>query len=281
MSQSETDQKFAKADDLRKFAREVLTRVGVPSDHAAMTANSLVEADQRGVHTHGLAYLPVYVQRLMAGGINPAPAIRLVSERPSTALIDGDNGLGQVVGVQAIQLAINKAREHGAGLVGVRNSNHFGAAAHYAMAAAREGMIGLAMSNIGPTMAPWGGITPCYGNNPISYAVPTGEAAIVLDMATSVVSRGRISAAAARGETIPLGWACDREGRPTQDPNLALEGLLLPVGGYKGYGIALLIDILSGVLTGGAFGQGVGNLEPFGEPGRVGEISEENKYELQ
>lgn len=126
------------------------------------------------------------------------------------------------------------------------------------------------MSNIGPTMAPWGGTTPCYGNNPISYAVPAPETPIVLDVATSVAALGKIIDAAATGDSIPLGWACDKKGHATQDPNAALEGMLLPVGGHKGYGIALLIDILSGVLSGGAFGQEVNNLEPYTEPGRVG-----------
>jgi LDH2 family malate/lactate/ureidoglycolate dehydrogenase len=179
-------------------------------------------------------------------------------------LLDGQNGLGMVISTQAMGEAIKKAKRKGAGIVVVRNSNHFGAAALYAMKAVENDMIGLALTNAPAAMAPWGSIQPYLGTNPICVAVPAGrEKPFVLDMATSMATRGALKIAAKRNEKIPLGWAMDSQGRQTQDPQKALQGSLLPIGGPKGYGLALVVDILCGVLSGAGFGGHIGDL--FGD----------------
>ena len=239
---------------LLAFTAAVLERCGVEAGDADAVATVLIDANLRGVDTHGVALLPLYARRLRSGAIDARPSIQVVRETASFALIDGGNGLGQLAAVRAMQLALRKAGETGAAIVGVRNSNHFGAAAHYAMMGPADGKIGLAMTvGAGNCMAPWGGVDNLLSNNPLAIAVPAGEeVSPVLDMATSVVARGKVIAAAKEGRPVPAEWALDAAGRPTTDPHAALEGVLLPIGGYKGYGLTVMIGLLAGALTGAA-----------------------------
>lgn len=250
------------ADTLRTFASRCFQAVGVPPGDAETVADNLTDAHLRGVDSHGITrLLQVYVERLEAGGFTAHPNITVVHESPSTALLDGDAGLGAVVGTRAASLCLDKARQTGAAWVGVRNSSHFGACAYYTNRIAREGMIGIGFTNAPPTMAPWGGVAPYFGTNPVCFSVPTrSDMPISVDMATSVAARGYILLAAAKGEPIPAGWAQDRRGRPTTDAQAALEGTVLPMAGHKGYALALVVDVLSGVLTGAGFGPAVGEL---------------------
>ncbi|MBT9165732.1 MAG: putative oxidoreductase YjmC [Chloroflexi bacterium] len=249
------------SSQLKRFCSVVLQKVEIPPTDADLIAESLVQANLWGVDSHGVTRMAIYVERLKRGLVNPRPRITILRETPAMAVVDGDNGSGQVVASRAMELAIAKARESGVGLVGIRNSNHFGATAFFTMMALRKEMIGVAMSNASATMAPWGGRSPYLGTNPLSVAVPAGqELPLVLDMATSVVARGKILLAAQQGESIPAGWAIDLDGEVTTDAARALDGCVLPFGGPKGSAIALLIDVLSGVLTGGVYGPHVGDL---------------------
>lgn len=253
-----------KVEQLRDFSFKAFRALGIPEKDAQVTSEILVAADIRGIDSHGVARLPIYAKRLQLGLINKQPNVKVVRERAGAAIVDGDNGLGQVVAHQAMTLCLEKAKQNGVGAVGVRNSNHFGIGAYYAMMALKEDMIGLVATNASPLMAPFGGKTPLLGTNPLAIAIPAGtQYPVVLDMATSLVPRGKIEIAARKGEKIPIGWAIDKDGRPTQEPEEALKGTLLPMGGPKGYGLALVLDILCGVLAGAAFGGNVGSL--FGD----------------
>ena len=235
------------ADSLVGFCKNVFVKIGVDADKAHLVSDSMVKADLRGVSSHGVTRTRIYVDRIRRGLVDPKAAPEIIRERAATALLDAKNGIGQVVSQYAIEIAIKKAREVGVGFVGVAHSNHFGMAAYYTLQAVGEGMIGVAMTNAPATMAPWGARLPYMGTNPLSVAVPADKRLpIVLDMATSVVARGKIILAAQKGEKIPEGWAIDKEGRVTTDPKAALEGAVLPFGGPKGSAIAILIDVLSG-----------------------------------
>ena len=243
------------------FCVAVLEKVGVPRENAETVANSLLAANLRGVDTHGITRLPIYVERLRAGLMDGKATGSVAVDGVSTAVYDGRNGMGQVIGTRAMQLAISKASSGGAGFVTVRNSNHFGTAAFYAMMALEHDMIGIVVTDSPPLMAPWGGRKGFLGTNPISIAAPAGkERPFVFDMATSVVARGAVILAAKKGEQIPSTWAIDKDGLPTTDANAALGGAVLPLGGHKGFGLAMAIDILAGVLAGGPFGPHIGEL---------------------
>lgn len=241
---------------LFSFCRDVLKAVGLSSESAKRVARSLTEADARSLSSHGVVrLLPVYVRRLEQGTTNPTPTIRTVQRRGGAALIDADNAPGQVAGHAAMDLAIELARSDGVGTVGVRKSSHFGFGALFVEQASDAGMIGLALTNASSNMPPAGGRSRYFGTNPLAIGVPSdGEYPLVLDMSTSVVARGKIVMAEMEGRTIPTGWAIDSRGYPTEDPAAALLGAVLPMAGYKGSGLALMIDVLSGVLTGAAFG---------------------------
>jgi LDH2 family malate/lactate/ureidoglycolate dehydrogenase len=241
---------------LHSFCCDALCAVGVPPESAALTADSLTQADARGLASHGLArLLPQYLNRLRRGSTRPLPRISVVRSRTGAALIDGDGGLGQVVGRAAMAHAIELARTGGVGVVGVRNSSHFGTGAFFVEQAIHADMIGMALTNAPANMPPAGGRSRYFGTNPLALGVPCGEERpIVLDMATSVVARGKIVMAQKEGKAIPPGWAIDEYGIPTEDAAAALRGAVLPMAGYKGAGLALMIDALCGVLTGAAFG---------------------------
>ncbi|HSB71651.1 MAG TPA: Ldh family oxidoreductase [Candidatus Methylomirabilis sp.] len=241
---------------LREWTQEVFRRVGVGREDAALLADSLIEANLRGVDTHGITrMLCVYVQRIQKGVLSPRTELVVVRENASTALIDCKNSLGQVGAARAMAMAIEKAAKTGVAFVAVTHSNHYGAAAYFAMKALEHGMIGMSATNAPAAVAPTGGRTPMLGTNPFAIAIPAGdERPVVLDLATTVVARGRILLYAKQNKPLEPGWAFDERGRPTVDPPAALKGLLAPIGGYKGYGISLAVDLLCGVLTGSNYG---------------------------
>jgi LDH2 family malate/lactate/ureidoglycolate dehydrogenase len=247
------------ADSLRDFVAYVFLRLGVPEADARTVAGLMVEADALGYDTHGVFRLRQYVNRLRGGGIAPAAEVGVVRETSATALIDGGNGLGHLAMKAATALAIEKAREHGIGWVGVRNGNHAGPAALYVMPQTKEGMIGLCAA-VGSAnhVAPYGGSDLLLGTNPLAIAVPAGrQGPFVLDMATTTAAMGKIKTLAQRGEKMPEGWMVGRDGLPLTDPNRRDEGFLLPIGGPKGYGLAMAIGLLAGTLNGAAFGSDV------------------------
>lgn len=217
----------------------------------------------RGVDSHGIARVPVYVERLRAGVLNRDPRPTVVRRDGAIAVVDGDHGPGQVAAVLATDLSIELAREHGAGVVAVRRSGHYGAAAFYAMRAAAAGLIGMSMTNTEPLVIPYGGVEPALGTNPIAFAAPTADGIFNLDMATSQVAINRIVNARDEGRPIPEGWGVDERGEPTTDPVAAVSGV--PLGGYKGYGLALMVEVLCGVLSGSGVRHGVGVLYSGGE----------------
>jgi LDH2 family malate/lactate/ureidoglycolate dehydrogenase len=255
-----------RAEDLERFVTEVFLRTGMPRQDAVWTAMTIVQSELRGVATHGVIRLPYYVRRFKSGLMNPTPKIRLVREAGPLALLDGDNGMGQVVSKRAMEECIARTRTHNVGVVLVRESNHFGVAATYALMAADQGMVGLCTTNTFPVMAPAGGRTPLIGNNPIAIAVP-GDPPIVIDIALSAVARGNINVAAQAGKAVPEGWGFDAEGRPTTDPNAILNGgSLSPVAYHKGSGLSIIIDAILATLSGGGYGyQGKGLMDLSGQ----------------
>ena len=248
-------------DSLHAFSAAVLESAGVSRSDATLTADVLATTDAWGVFTHGTKLLAGYLRRLQLGGLRPAGQPQVVAEGGAWATIDGDAALGQVAGVMAMRTAIAKAKQQGVAYVGVRNSCHFGAAGYYATLAATEGLIGLAMANDVPSVAAPGSRGAILGSNPLSYAIPAGRhSPVMLDMSTATVAGGKVYAARTRGEPIPGNWLIDAHGRPTTDPSGYPEaGALQPAAAHKGYGIALLIETLSAVLTGSAFTWRVGN----------------------
>jgi len=240
-----------KADALREFSSTIYQKVGMPKRDADLVANLQVETDLRGVYSHGTRALPRYVNGIRSGNIKARPNMQIVREGPSFALLDGDRGLGYVAAAKAMNLAISKAKVTGIAAAGVQNSEHFGAAACYSMMALEEGMIGFATSNTGPaTIAAPGGITPVNANNPMSYAIPTGdEPPIVLDMATAIAAWGRVATMSLYDQKIPDGWLLTKDGEPTIDPSIGK--IMLPAAGPKGYGLAIVMGALAGPLVGG------------------------------
>ncbi len=240
---------------LHRFVVDLFMRIDVEAEHADTTASRLLEGDLRGRTGHGLIRVPQYVTRIERGGINLRPAIEVRRSTPVAALVDGDNGLGQVVMTLAVDTAVEKAKTTGMAWVGTVHSNHAGAAGVYTDMAVRHDLIALytavASANV---MPPWGGQERLLGTNPISIAIPAGhEPGLQLDIATTVTSHGTIKVLAQRGEAMPEGWVVDTEGNPITDPHRADEGFLLPIGGYKGSGLNMALGLLAGTLNGAAF----------------------------
>ncbi len=254
---------------LREISIEILNGLNVPGEEAGLVVDCLVRAEMRGIDTHGVHFLKLLSDRIDARMIQIPTLLKVIREDRSTAVLDGGNGLGQVAAHRAMQINIQKARDVGTGITLIRNTNHIGILAFYALMAAEEGMVGVVMSNSAPSMSPWGGTEPFLGTNPISIAVPGGnEGPVVLDMSSSVVARGKIRLAQRKREPIPLGWALDEKGAPTTDPDAAMKGTLLPIGGPKGYGLALMIDVLSGLLSGSEYGPRIKTFhQPLGPTG--------------
>jgi LDH2 family malate/lactate/ureidoglycolate dehydrogenase/mannose-6-phosphate isomerase-like protein (cupin superfamily) len=243
---------------LTDFAAAVLAAVGVPERDARLVADSLVTADLWGHQSHGVMRLGWYVNRIRAGVMRAVTAPETVTDTGPAAVVDGHDGVGQVLAAFAGREAVRRARAHGVGAVAVRNSNHFGTAAYYTRMAARDGCVAILTTNASPAMAPWGGRRRSVGTNPWSIAAPAGRHGVmVLDIANTAAARGKVYLAKLRGETVPTGWAIDANGVPTTDPQAAIAGTILPMAGHKGYAIALMMDVLSGVLTGSAFGAAV------------------------
>jgi LDH2 family malate/lactate/ureidoglycolate dehydrogenase len=248
-----------KAEALQSWATDIFTRLGLRPADASLVSETLVEADLRGVSSHGVQRMTTYAQGLQRGTIVAQPEITVVKDSGWAAVLDGGRGMGQLAAQQGMRLALERAAEGGHGAVSVRNSTHCGAMAYYALQAVERRAIGFAVTNAGINMMPTGGREKLVGNNPLAYAIPTGRAApLVLDMATSVVAGGKLDVARLRGEPIPLGWALDKDGQPTTDPVAARQGALLPMAGPKGYGLAVVLDVLCGVLSGGRFAKGLG-----------------------
>jgi len=244
---------------LEEFTAAVMMSLGLSNEDAAAVATLMVEADMQGSDGHGVIRLAPYAKRILAGGINLKPNIKVVQERTAMALVDGDNGMGHLVMKKATELAIHKARTAGIAWVGSKFSNHAGPASLYARMALQHDMIGLyfAVGNANH-LPPWGGLDMLLSTNPIAAAIPTlNEAPVVLDMATTVAAYGKVKAKAQRGEMMPEGWMIDRQGKPLLDPTKSEEGFLLPIGGYKGYGLSLIVGILAGTLNGAAMGRQV------------------------
>lgn len=259
------------AADLKTACVRLLEKVGVPAGQAPEIAEAVVSADLRGVDSHGVLRLPAYIHKVMHGLMAPDTQPQVVQDFRATAILDGGGGFGQIAAARGMALALAKAKEYGVGIVGVRNANHFGIAAYYAMRALQHDAIGMVISNAAPSMAPFGGIDPIMGTNPLCVAIPTGaDVSIVLDMATTQVARGKIRLAAEKGEPIPSGWAMDAQGQPTRDPKAALAGTLLPIGGPKGYGLSLVNDVLAGVLTGSPFGSSIPSVHDLTRASAVG-----------
>ena len=247
------------ADTLKRFTCRAFQCVGIPEDDAKNIAELMIEADLQGSDGHGIFRLPQYIRRIQAGGVNPRPKIRVERERAAMALVNGDNGMGHLAMKHAAELAIAKARSAGSAWVGVRWGNHAGPASLYAKMPMRQGMIGMyfAVGNANH-LPPWGGVEMLLSTNPIAVAIPAGEEPpVVLDMATTVAAFGKVKTKAQRGETMPEGWMVDRDGKPLTDPKRMNDGFLLPIGGYKGYGMALVFGILAGTLNGAAMGRDV------------------------
>lgn len=243
---------------LLDFAAEVYASAGMPEADARIVADTLVQADLWGHQSHGVLRLPWYLARLKAGVCAPVARPTFAVDAKAVAVIDGGDAMGQVLNVFAMREAVKRARDFGIAAVALRNSNHFGTALYYTLIAAREGCVAFLSTNASPAMAPWGGRKKTVGTNPWSWAAPAGRfAPMVLDIANTGVARGKIYLAKQRGEQIPEGWAIDAEGAPTVDAAAAIDGIILPMAGHKGYAIAATMDMLSGVLTGSAFGTGV------------------------
>ena len=239
---------------LRQYGIEAFTKASLPEEGAREVTEVQLEANLRGQPTHNMGGVPGYSKRMIGGQINTKANIRVAKETAVSVTVDGDDGPGQWVSVVAMRHAIRKAKESGVGVVGALHSNHFGAAGHYAWMAAQAGLIGLATTNGGLVLAPWGGTTPTFGNNPLGVGIPTGKhLPIVLDIAMSVVAQGKIALAIAEGKPIPMGWMFDKNGRLSTNPADFRDGFGVPIAEHKGYGLALVMEVLAGVLTGAGF----------------------------
>jgi len=237
-------------------AKEILLACGLPEEDAAIVADTIVSAHRKEKHTHGLGRLPIYHRKIGSGQMVPKTPMEMVSDRGVVSVYDAGNGFGQVAAYKAMHICLNKAAEFGIGVVAIRNSNSFGTADYFGEMATEGGMIGIVMGNASPALATPGGNRSVMGTNPLCFAFPGTDKnpPIVLDMACSVVARGKIRMALKNGEKIPENWAVDADGAPTDDPEKALGGMINAMGGYKGFGLALVVDILAGMMSGSAFG---------------------------
>ena len=245
------------AESLKSFAIALLKAAGAPLDNATIVADALVEADSEGLPSHGLLHLPMYLARIAGGSVDPRATSEIVVDQGARLTIDAGNGLGQVTAEKACDIAIARAETHGLALAAVRKAFHFGAAGRFARRIARAGQIGIVMANTRPMLPALGGTEAVIGNNPLAIAVPTNDEPVVLDFAMSAGALGKIRLAANKGEPIPEGWAQTTDGLPTRDALEALKGTLLPAAGAKGFGLALMIDLIAGGLSGGGMGEAV------------------------
>ena len=269
----DTEPVVVRAEAAQVFCRAVFEGAGLSEADAFLVADALIDAVLRGVSTHGLVRFPIYVTRLRKGLVKARPEVRVVGSRGATVVLDGDHGFGQVVGAEGMRRAVELAKAHGVGVCAIRNGTHLGALAYIAAMALPHRMIGVVMSITNPVIAPWGGVVPKVGNNPLAVAVPAGmQPPVIFDMACSQVARGNLILASKLGRSIPPTWALDEKGRPTEDPDAGLRGSLMPVGGHKGAGLALVVAILGGLLAGSPFGTGCGDIFDMTRPQRLGHL---------
>jgi LDH2 family malate/lactate/ureidoglycolate dehydrogenase len=268
--EAHTDRRVRHAS-LQALVTGIFERCGMGSADAELLAGTLVVSDLRGCHSHGVLRVPDYVRKLTVDGVDPGGKPRIAKDAGAALVVDGGNSMGQIGCAFAMKAAIERARQTGLAFAAIRGSNHCGAMAYFAMMAAAEDMIGIAGTNALPTMAPWGGVDKILGINPLGVAIPGGEEApVVFDAAFSASSHGKIRVYAQKHLPIPEGWAFDKEGRPTTDAVSALDGLLQPIGGYKGTGLALVVGMLSSLLSGAALGAELGDMVNGPKPGRDG-----------
>jgi LDH2 family malate/lactate/ureidoglycolate dehydrogenase len=268
--EAETDRRV-RADELLAFGAEVFGRCGMGAGDARLLADSLVEADLRGVHSHGVLRVLEYVRKLRTDGVDPRGRPTVVRDSGACLVVDGGNSMGQVGACFAMERVVERAETTGIAAAAIRGSNHCGAMAYYAMQALPHDMIGLATTNALPTMAPWGGAERLLGINPLGVAIPAGEELpIVYDAAFSATAHGKVRVYQQKGLALPEGWALDQEGRPTTDPAAAIGGLLMPIGGFKGTALALIMGILSAMLSGASYGTELGDMESGPKPGQDG-----------
>lgn len=247
-----------KAEELIRFGIDVLKAHGVPDEDALLLSDSLVKAELWGHSSHGMLRLPWYVERLRTGAMTAKTAPTYAVDNGAVVVIDGHDGVGQVLTRKAVHVGMERAKQFGVSAVGVRNSNHFGTAAYFTREAAEAGFVTFLSTNASPAMAPWGGRKKAIGTNPWSLAAPAGKYGVaVMDIANTAVARGKIYLAAERGEEIPATWAADERGVPTTKASDAIHGLILPMAGHKGYVISFMMDVLAGVLTGSNFGSNI------------------------
>lgn len=261
-------------DNVRQVVLDTLLKVGVSEADSEIVLDTILFANRRGVATHGIGRLPLYIHKIKSGHYNPRNETEVLVDSAAYALLDAHNGFGQVVAYKAMKMAIEKARKYGISVVGVRNSNNFGTAGFFGDMAAREGCAAMVYANAAPAIAPTGGNKTIFGTNPLCFAFPGFGIyePILLDMATTIAARGKIRLAAKNGEKIPFDWAIGPDGKPTDDPNVALMGSLLPIGGYKGYGLSMFVDLFAGLLTGSQFAGGVKNLSKLDEDSGNGHL---------
>jgi len=251
-----------KIDSIKNISNEILLKLGVPNNDAQIIVNSIVYAHERGKGTHGIGRLPIYARKINEGLMTAETKFQAVKDSSAVCLYDAGHGFGQVAAYKGMEIAIEKARQYNIGVTGIRHSNNFGTAGFFVDLAAKNNMAGFIFANSSPAIAPAGGKVPIFGTNPIGIGFPGGKnmPAVILDMAASNAARGKIRMAAKNGESIPDSWALDNNGNPTTDPLEALKGSMVPIGGYKGFGLSLVVDVLAGLLTGSAFG---GDVKPL------------------
>ncbi len=277
---------YIPAEDLKQFMADTFTAVGVPEEDAELCSEVLITSDLRGIESHGIGRLKMYYDRIKKGIQQPVTRFEVLREAPATALVDGHDGMGQVIAVKAMQMAINKAREYGMGSVAVRNSSHFGIDGYYPLMAIKAGMVGMSFTNARPSISPTFGVQPMLGTNPIAFGAPSDEECpFLFDGATSIVQRGKYEVLSRLEKPGLEGWAIDQQGRDITDANLLLKGLaddtaaLLPLGGageslggHKGYGLAVMVEIFSSAFQNGAFLQTLIGIDENGQtrPNRLG-----------
>lgn len=260
-------------DTLSEFCINILIKSGLSTKDAEIVSDTLMFAELRNTSSHGIVRLPTYIERSESGVVNNIADMKFIKSSAAVSLLEADNGMGQLAGHKAMKSAIDIARLYGIGMVAVKNSNHFGVASYYSMLASNEDMIGVVMTNASPAISPFGTNTPILGTNPLAVAVPANKGKpIVLDMSMSTVARGRIRIAALKNQIIPLDWGYDSDGNPTSDPNEALKGSLVPIGGVKGSALSLIIDILCAVLTGTSLLGEVKNITDMSGPSKTGHV---------
>lgn len=258
---------------LHNAVTRIFGACGMSSPDASLLARTLAWADLRGIHSHGVLRVPDYARKLVKGGVDPAGRPAIVRDNAAALVIDGGNSMGQIGASFAMEKAIERARQSSVAVAVVRGSNHCGAMAFYAMQALPHSMIGIAATNALPTMAPWGGLDKIVGINPLAVALPAGdETPLVLDCAFSYSSHGKIRVFQQMGAPIPPTWAFDKQGRPTTDASEAIEGLLQPIGEYKGVGLAVVFGLLSTALSGASYGTALGNMIDGAKPGEDGQF---------